>query len=327
MPDRASPRLAGRARARRRRAARSPGEQRSGDRAVLVAVRRRRAGRRDRRPRARRRGGRRRRRRPRTCSRAHPTTEPDAAARGAATRRCARTRGAVMTLAWFDLERGALTLDRRRQRRGAAACARPPARARRREGALHQGRRASATTCPSIRVTGDRRSTHGDVIVLATDGIDSGFARGARGGRRGAGDRRPDPRRARQGTDDALVVVVRYQRRRMSRGAATRAARRRRRRRGGGARGARARASACGLVAVEAQHVATAVSEVAQQRASSTRGGGEVELAPAERGGRRGAEGDGARRRARASPTSRRRCATASPPAARSASGCPARGG
>jgi serine/threonine-protein kinase RsbT len=53
------------------------------------------------------------------------------------------------------------------------------------------------------------------------------------------------------------------------------------------AREARRLAQACGLSGVEAQHVATAVSEVALNAVKYARGG-EVELAPAERGGRRG---------------------------------------
>jgi serine/threonine-protein kinase RsbT len=53
------------------------------------------------------------------------------------------------------------------------------------------------------------------------------------------------------------------------------------------AREARGLAEVCGLSGVEAQHVATAVSEVARN-AVKYADGGEVELAPAERGGRRG---------------------------------------
>jgi serine/threonine-protein kinase RsbT len=53
------------------------------------------------------------------------------------------------------------------------------------------------------------------------------------------------------------------------------------------ARAAREQARACGLTTVEAQHVATAVSEVASN-ALKYGGGGEVELAPSERSGRRG---------------------------------------
>jgi serine/threonine-protein kinase RsbT len=53
------------------------------------------------------------------------------------------------------------------------------------------------------------------------------------------------------------------------------------------ARAAREEAERCGLTGVEAQHVATAVSEVARN-AVKYAGGGEVELASAERSGRRG---------------------------------------
>jgi serine/threonine-protein kinase RsbT len=53
------------------------------------------------------------------------------------------------------------------------------------------------------------------------------------------------------------------------------------------ARAAREEAVACGLSSVEAQHVATAVSEVARNAVKYARGG-EVELTAAERGGRRG---------------------------------------
>jgi serine/threonine-protein kinase RsbT len=53
------------------------------------------------------------------------------------------------------------------------------------------------------------------------------------------------------------------------------------------ARVARDAAEACGLSRVEAQHVATAVSELAGN-AVKYGGGGEVVLAPSERGGRRG---------------------------------------
>ena len=69
------------------------------------------------------------------------------------------------------------------------------------------------------------------------------------------------------------------------------------------AREARGLAEACGLSGVEAQHVATAVSEVARNAVRYARGG-EVELAAgrARRPARPG--GHGARRRARASPTS-----------------------
>jgi serine/threonine-protein kinase RsbT len=55
------------------------------------------------------------------------------------------------------------------------------------------------------------------------------------------------------------------------------------------ARAARGLAEACGLSGVEAQHVATAVSEVARNAVKYARGG-EVVLAPAVRAGRRGLE-------------------------------------
>ena len=70
---------------------------------------------------------------------AHPDDDPVHLIE-ACHRALARGRGAVMTLAWFDLEQGRLALDRRRQRRG-------PARARRRRlrrpdrGRADQGRR------------------------------------------------------------------------------------------------------------------------------------------------------------------------------------------
>ena len=91
------------------------------------------------------------------------------------------------------------------------------------------------------------------------------------------------------------------------------------------AREARGLAEACGLSGVEAQHVATAVSEVATN-AVKYAGGGDVELAPAERAGRRGLQVT-VRDRGPGSPTSARRCATASRPAARSGWGCRERGG
>src|SRR5215218_2491595 len=56
---------------------------------------------------------------------------------------------------------------------------------------------------------------------------------------------------------------------------------------GAAARAAREEAERCGLSAVEAQHVATAVSEVARNAVKYARGG-VVELAPVERSGRRG---------------------------------------
>ena len=100
-------------------------------------------------------------------------------------------------------------------------------------------------------------------MVLATDGIDSGFAAAIDHAAGGPGARRSDPRRARQGRR-------RRARRRRALPAPADDARAGRSARGDGARRRRRprarRASsreACGLTAVEAQHVATAVSEVA----------------------------------------------------------------
>ena len=84
------------------------GEARSGDLAVFVADDRRRAGVRDRRARPRPRGGGRR----RACAevvRAHAEARAAGAARRPATQALLETRGAVMTAAWFDLERAELS--------------------------------------------------------------------------------------------------------------------------------------------------------------------------------------------------------------------------
>lgn len=122
-------------------------------------------------------------------------------------RALARTRGAVMTLAWFDLDAGSLTwtgvgnVEGRLVRPNAGP--RAPT-----QGALTKGG-VVGYKLPSIRVTGTDLED-GDVMVLATDGIDSGFARaiGAGGSAQAIADRilaahgKP--------SDDALVVVVRY---------------------------------------------------------------------------------------------------------------------
>jgi negative regulator of sigma-B (phosphoserine phosphatase) len=62
---------------------------------------------------------------------------------------------------------------------------------------------------PSIRVTGTELEV-GDVMVLATDGIDSGFAQQITAG--GAAQDIADRILAAHGkqSDDALVVVIRY---------------------------------------------------------------------------------------------------------------------
>jgi negative regulator of sigma-B (phosphoserine phosphatase) len=137
---------------------------------------------------------------------AHPDEEP----RGLL-ERChralARTRGAVMTLAWFDLEEGQLSwtgvgnVEGRLVHAGAGPHA--PT-----EGALTKGG-VVGYNLPSIRVTGTDLEV-GDVMVLATDGIDSGFAQAISAG--GAAQDIADRILAMHGkqSDDALVVVIRY---------------------------------------------------------------------------------------------------------------------
>ena len=136
-------------------------------------------------------------------------------------------------------------------------------------------------------------------MILATDGIESGFAEAVTAG--GAAQDIADrilARHARE-ADDALVVVVRYvapdeARIRVAGDADVAAA----------ARAARGLAAGSGLTGVEAQHVATAVSEIARN-AVKYADGGEVELAPAEHDGRSGLRiavrdrGPGHRRRRR----------------------------
>jgi negative regulator of sigma-B (phosphoserine phosphatase) len=118
-----------------------------------------------------------------------------------------RTRGAVMTLAWFDLESGRLSwtgvgnVEGRLVHAGAGRGA--PT-----EGALTKGG-VVGYNLPSIRVTSTALET-GDVMVLATDGIDSGFAEAITHG----GSAQDIANRILAGhakaADDALVVVVRY---------------------------------------------------------------------------------------------------------------------
>jgi negative regulator of sigma-B (phosphoserine phosphatase) len=122
-------------------------------------------------------------------------------------RALARTRGAVMTLAWFDLaERrlrwtGVGNVEGRLMHAGAGARATT-------EGALTRGG-VVGYNLPSIHVTGTDLE-YGDVIVLATDGIDSGFARAiaAGGSAQEMADRILDAHG--KESDDALAVVVRY---------------------------------------------------------------------------------------------------------------------
>jgi phosphoserine phosphatase RsbX len=119
----------------------------------------------------------------------------------------ARSRGAVMTLAWFDLVEESLSWTGVGNVEGRLvhASAGPHAPT---EGALTKGG-VVGYNLPSIRVTATDLE-HGDVMVLATDGIDSGFAQAitAPGSAQDIADRIL----ARHGksSDDALVVVVRY---------------------------------------------------------------------------------------------------------------------
>jgi len=122
-------------------------------------------------------------------------------------RALARTRGVVMTVAWFDLQEerlrwtGVGNVEGRLIRGGAGG--RAPT-----EGALTRGG-VVGYNLPAVRVTAtDLRA--GDVIVFATDGIDSGFARAIGAG--GAAQEIADRILAAHGkdSDDALVVVVRY---------------------------------------------------------------------------------------------------------------------
>jgi negative regulator of sigma-B (phosphoserine phosphatase) len=117
------------------------------------------------------------------------------------------TRGAVMTLAWFDLGEGRLSwtgvgnVEGRLVR--AASGPRVPT-----EGALTKGG-VVGYNLPSVRVTATALED-GDVMVLATDGIDSGFASAILGG--GPAQVIADRILSAHGkaSDDALVVVVRY---------------------------------------------------------------------------------------------------------------------
>jgi phosphoserine phosphatase RsbX len=122
-------------------------------------------------------------------------------------RALSHTRGAVMTLAWFDLEdrrlswTGVGNVEGRLVHAGAGLGA--PT-----EGALTKGG-VVGYNLPSIRVT-SAELIAGDVMVLATDGIDSGFAQAIVQG--GHAQDIADRILADHGKtgDDALVVVVRY---------------------------------------------------------------------------------------------------------------------
>lgn len=137
---------------------------------------------------------------------AHPEEDP-AQLLADCHRALSRTRGAVMTLAWFDLDDGRLTWTGVGNVEGRLihAAAGPGAPT---EGALTKGG-VVGYNLPSIRVTSAELLV-GDVMVLATDGIDSGFARAVVAG--GPAQAMADRILAEHGKDgdDALVVVVRY---------------------------------------------------------------------------------------------------------------------
>jgi hypothetical protein len=119
----------------------------------------------------------------------------------------ARTRGAVMTLAWFDLVSASMTWTGVGNVEGRLVHANAGPRAPT-QGALTKGG-VVGYNLPSIRVTGTDLED-GDVMVLATDGIDSGFARAITAG--GSAQRIANRILAAHGkaSDDALVVVVRF---------------------------------------------------------------------------------------------------------------------
>jgi phosphoserine phosphatase RsbX len=138
---------------------------------------------------------------------AHPDDEPTHLL-DACHQALSRTRGAVMTLAWFDLRHERLSWTgvgnvEGRLVHAAAGLGAPT------EGALTKGG-VVGYNLPSIRVTSAELLAD-DVMVLATDGIDSGFADAIRAG--GAAQEIADRILAEHGKqgDDALVVVVRYQ--------------------------------------------------------------------------------------------------------------------
>jgi phosphoserine phosphatase RsbX len=136
----------------------------------------------------------------------HPDDDPEHLL-GACHRALARTRGAVMTLAWFDLVESTLTWTGVGNVEGrlvhAAAGPHAPT-----HGALTRGG-VVGYNMPSIRVTGTDLED-ADVMVLATDGIESAFASAiGKGGTAQAIADRILGAHAKQ-SDDALVVVVRY---------------------------------------------------------------------------------------------------------------------
>ena len=117
-----------------------------------------------------------------------------------------RTRGVVVTLAWFDVARGVLTWTGVGNVEGRLVRAGDSRRAT--EGAFVKGG-VLGYNLPLVRVTGTALEP-GDVIVLATDGVGSGYADAlAAGGPAQALADRILAAHARH-DDDALVVVVRW---------------------------------------------------------------------------------------------------------------------
>ena len=117
------------------------------------------------------------------------------------------TRGVVMTLAWFDLAGGRMSWTGVGNVEGrlvhAAAGPYAPT-----EGAFTRGG-VVGYNLPSVRVTSAALEP-GDLLVLATDGVGSGFAEALAPG--GGAQQIADRILAEHGkpADDALVVVVRY---------------------------------------------------------------------------------------------------------------------
>ena len=136
----------------------------------------------------------------------HPEEEP-VRLLDACHRALKRTRGAVMTLAWFDVVDASLRWTGVGNVEGRLVHARAGPRTPT-EGALTKGG-VVGYNMPAVRVTGTDLED-GDVMVLATDGIDSGFARAITAG--GSAQDIADRILAAHGkdSDDALVVVVRY---------------------------------------------------------------------------------------------------------------------
>jgi negative regulator of sigma-B (phosphoserine phosphatase) len=115
-----------------------------------------------------------------------------------------RTRGAVMTVAWFDLERAEMrwTGVGNVEGRLVRASGGPS------EGAFTRGG-VVGYNLPDTRVTSTGLED-GDVVVMITDGVDPDFAEGIALG--GSAQQIADRILAKnaRAADDALVVVVRY---------------------------------------------------------------------------------------------------------------------